>query len=117
MCPTLQEADIYLVNRLSSLFQTPERGDIVVLKTRRIRQSGQADHRRGRGSRIWDGNIYVNGEKSQSRTGTRHEDFPFTAMTETVCGRTNFMCWGTIGFSAATAAVTARSGAQPSWAG
>jgi len=98
MCPTLQEADIYLVNRLGSLFQTPERGDIVVLKdptdqayvVKRI--IGVAGDRVDLG----DGNIYVNGKKiSEPYLAQGTKTFPFTTMTETVqCGPDEFYVLG-----------------------
>jgi signal peptidase I len=98
MVPTLRDADCFFVNRLASLFSSPQRGDVVVLKDptdksyavkRIIGIAGDTVELRA-------GAVYVNGQRLRETyllPGT--ETFPFSTLKQTVhCGSNQFFVLG-----------------------
>lgn len=98
MLPNLQEADIYVVNRLTALFRAPSHGDIVVLKdpTDKTYAVKRVVGVEGDTVELRDGNVFLNSQRLVEpylRKGT--QTFPFDSLTQVVrCGPGQFFVLG-----------------------
>ncbi len=98
MAPTLQDADVYLLNRAACLFRSPRRGEIVVLRDptdqsyavkRIIGAAGDTVDLR-------DGDVFVNGERlDETYLPKGTETYPFTTWRQVVrCGPDQYFVLG-----------------------
>ena len=98
MLPTLREADVYLVNRLTALFRAPHHGDIIVLKdptdmTCAVKRVIGVE---GDTVELRNGSVFLNGMRLVEPYLSRGmRTFPFNSLTQVIhCGPGQFFVLG-----------------------
>jgi signal peptidase I len=98
MVPTLADADCFFVNRFASLFSSPQRGDIVVLKdpTDKSCAVKRVIGIAGDTVELRSGAVYVNGQRlKESYLPAGTKTYPFDTLKQTVhCGANQFFVLG-----------------------